>query len=65
LDQTREAIVGEIRSAKDDIVGEIRSSGEAVVSEDGELHRGLRSDLEERPIRIETDLALVKEKIGL
>jgi acylphosphatase len=65
LDQTREAIVGEIRSAKDDIVGEIRSSGEAVVSEVGEMRRGLRSDLEERLMRIEGDVAQIKAKIGI
>lgn len=73
---SRDAIVGEIRASRDAIIEEIKTSNEAmageigeardaIVGEIGELRADLKDSIQDRLMRIESDVAQIKAKIGL
>jgi len=73
---SRDAIVGEIKASRDAIVGEIRTSNEvmagevsdardSIVGEIGELRADLKESIQDRLMRIESDAAQIKAKVGL
>jgi acylphosphatase/uncharacterized coiled-coil DUF342 family protein len=72
---SRDATVGEIRASRDAIVSEIRASNEAmtgevsdardsIVSEIGELRADLKEGIQDRLMRIESDAAQIRAKVG-
>ena len=72
---SRDATVGEIRASRDAFVSEIRASNEAmtgevsdardsIVSEIGELRADLKESIQDRLMRIESDAAQIKAKVG-
>jgi acylphosphatase len=73
---SRDAIVGEIRASRDAIIEEIKTSNEAIageigearhaiVGEIGELRADLKDSIQDRLMRIESDVAQIKAKVGL
>jgi len=73
---SRDAIVGEIRASRDAIIEETKTSNEvmageigeardAIVGEIGELRADLKDSIQERLMRIESDVAQIKAKVGL
>jgi acylphosphatase/uncharacterized coiled-coil DUF342 family protein len=73
---SRDAIVGEIRASRDAIIEEIKTSNEAmageigeardaIVGEIGELRTDLKDSIQDRLMRIESDVAQIKAKVGL
>jgi acylphosphatase len=73
---SRDATVGEIRASRDAIVGEIRASNEvmagevsdasdSIVGEIGDLRADLKESVQDGLMRIESDVAQIKAKVGL
>jgi acylphosphatase len=73
---SRDATVGEIRASRDAIVGEIRASNEvmagevsdardSIVGEIGVLRADLKESVQDGLMRIESDVAQIKAKVGL
>jgi len=62
---SRDAIVSEIRSSRDAIVGEASEARNAIVGEIGELRADLKESIQDRLVRIESDVAQIKAKVGL
>jgi acylphosphatase/dsDNA-specific endonuclease/ATPase MutS2 len=73
---SRDAIVGEIRASRDAIIEEVKTSNEviageigetrdAIVGEIGELRVDLKDSIQDRLMRIESDVAQIKAKVGL
>jgi len=62
---SRDAIVGEIRSSRDAIVGEVSDARDSIVGEIGELRADLKESIQDRLIRIESDVSQIKAKVGL
>ena len=55
----------ELTETHEDIKGAIKESQEAIVSEIRELRADLKENIEDRLIRIESDVSQVKAKVGL
>jgi len=55
----------ELTETHEDIKGAIKESQEAIVSEIKELRADLKENIEDRLIRIESDVSQVKAKVGL
>jgi len=73
---SRDAIVGEIRASRDAIIEDVKTSNEviageigetrdAIVGEIGELRADLKDSIQDRLMRIESDVAQIKAKVGL
>ena len=62
---SRDAIVGEIRSSRDAIVGDVSDARDSIVGEIGELRADLKESIQDRLIRIESDVTQIKAKVGL
>ncbi len=56
---------GDIRESRDAIVSEIRNSRDAIVGEIRELRSDIKESIEERLIRVESDVSQIKAKVGL
>ena len=61
LRTTREDLKGEIKATREDI----RESSEAIVGEIKDLRSDMKETLDERLMRIESDVSLIKAKVGL
>ena len=64
VSKSRDAIVGEVRKSRDAIVGEVRESRDAIVGEIRELRSDMKETLDERLMRIESDVSQIKAKVG-
>jgi acylphosphatase len=62
---SRDAIVGEIRASNEAITGEVSDARDSIVGEIGELRTDLKESIQDRLMRIESDVAQIKAKIGL
>jgi acylphosphatase len=62
---SRDAIAGEIRASSDVIAGVVSETRDAIVGEIGELRVDLKESVEDRLMRIESDIAQIKAKVGL
>jgi acylphosphatase/uncharacterized protein YbjQ (UPF0145 family) len=62
---SRDAIVGEIRASNEAITGEVSDARDAIVGEIGELRADLKESIQDRLMRIESDAAQIKAKVGL
>jgi len=62
--ESRDAIVGEVRESRDAIVGEVSESRDAIVGEIRELRSDMKETLDERLMRIESDVSQIKAKVG-
>jgi len=65
VSESRDAIVSEIRSSRDAIVGEVSDARDSIVGEIGVLRADLKESVQDRLMRIESDVAQIKAKIGL
>jgi acylphosphatase len=65
VSESRDAIVSEIKSSKDAIVGEVSDARDSIVDEIGVLRADLKESVQDRLMRIESDVAQIKAKIGL
>jgi acylphosphatase len=61
---SRDAIVSEIRCSRDAIVGEVGDARDSIVDEIGVLRADLKESVQDRLMRIESDVAQIKAKIG-
>ena len=64
IKSSRDAIVGEVRESRDAIVGEVSESRDAIVGEIRELRSDMKETLDERLMRIESDVSQIKAKVG-
>jgi acylphosphatase len=56
---------GDIRDSRDAIVGEVSDARDSIVGEIGELRADFKESIQDRLIRIESDVSLIKAKVGL
>lgn len=65
---TREEIKGEIKATREELMEthqDIRESSEAILGEIKDLRSDMKETLDERLMRIESDVSLIKAKVGL
>ncbi len=68
LKATREDLKGEIKATREELKDtrqDIRESSDAIVCEIKDLRSDIKETLDERLMRIESDVSLIKAKVGL